>query len=235
MEWWHGLDWSGTGPRQAVMIALMNIRVYKMRRISWLDEDMLASQDDLCSSNLKETLRNYRSYTKEHDNFKISILKKCAICFIFVSFVCHIYCYIIKLLSGIFLDIYGLNLVQSAMSLKPLWEDEEFHFLHPHGGNIKMCLQGYVCQWPVTALLLHQTLFGCYRTYLISWRGNCVSREMRCLGYATFWTALNNRSCFNWTTLLRNLRNAWLLLGFWTAYYSNHFISDRLYVSFLSW
>ena len=76
MEWWHGLDWSVSGPRQAVVIALMNIRVYKMRRISWLDEDMLASQDDLCSSNLKETVRNYRSYTKKHDNFKISISKK---------------------------------------------------------------------------------------------------------------------------------------------------------------
>jgi len=54
----HGLYWSAQNKDkwQAVVNAVMNIRFHKMRGISWLDENRLASQEGLCCMELVSCL-----------------------------------------------------------------------------------------------------------------------------------------------------------------------------------
>lgn len=66
--------------------------------------------------------------------------------FILLSIVSHISRHRIKQLNGIFLRNYRLNLAECLMSLNPLREEEEFHFLHARCRNIKICLEDYICQ-----------------------------------------------------------------------------------------
>ena len=53
---WTGLSWSRTDTWQALVNTVMNLRFHKMREISWLAEDLLASQEGLCSLKLVSKL-----------------------------------------------------------------------------------------------------------------------------------------------------------------------------------
>jgi hypothetical protein len=135
---------------------------------------------------------------------------------------------------------------------QPSWRSGGIsHILFPHGRNNKMFLAGYICQWPVTSLLLHQTLFGCYWTYLISWRGGtCLDRAMRYRGYTVCWlhSQLSAQSAalqpiigiayhllffqlYQSTLKVTNCLTA--SLSFWTICYSKPLISETECASFL--